>query len=129
MKVARSVVVLVLAILLMFGFGVTGGLVVLLDTRSQAEANSRVLQSNSRVLAVNRANGEAIKEALAVMAALTGPEAQVRSSAVVANAIADLRRSIDCVALIHEDGQRPPACTEVAARLDAIRAGLDPFTP
>jgi hypothetical protein len=43
-------------------------------------------------------------------------------------AIADLRRSIDCVAL-YAIGQRPTACVAVDARMDDIRAGGDPFSP
>lgn len=58
--------------------------------------------------------------------AATSPEAKARGDATLAFAIAELRRSIDCVAFYLND-ERPSACTEVAARMDAIRAGGDPF--
>lgn len=57
----------------------------------------------------------------------TSQEAKDRSNAVLAGAIAEIRRSIDCTKL--DDEGTYPACVDVAGRLDAIRAGDDPFTP
>jgi hypothetical protein len=56
----------------------------------------------------------------------TSPAAQARGAAATGRAVNDLRRSIDCVALYFHD-ERPPACEDVAGRLDRIRAGEDPF--
>jgi len=56
----------------------------------------------------------------------TSPEARERQAATLAGAIAALQRSIDCAALYAQD-ERPAACADVARRMDAIRAGADPF--
>lgn len=68
----------------------------------------------------------AIQQSLTILQSVTSPEAQARNAANLAAAIAEIRRSIDCTKL--DDEGTYPACVEVAARLDAIRAGLDPFT-
>lgn len=58
----------------------------------------------------------------------TSPAAQDKSNALIAGIIADLRRSIDCTAIYFAgSGERPAACADVTARIDALRAGLDPF--
>jgi hypothetical protein len=88
-----------------------------------------VQQGNER--RQSRERIEALAEQIAVVVTqlnnATGQEARDRSSATLAVAIAEIRRSIDCVAL-YVNGERPPACTEVALRMDAVRAGTDPFT-
>lgn len=63
---------------------------------------------------------------LAKINAVTGPEAQARSQAIVGGALSDIRRSTDCVAL-YINGERPPACRDVDERVDRLRAGENPF--
>lgn len=58
----------------------------------------------------------------------TSQESRDRSTAVLAGAIADIRRSQDCVAFYFNDERGYTACTEVERRLDAVRRGEDPFT-
>lgn len=65
-----------------------------------------------------KAQGERIEGA-------TSDEAKAASDARLAAAIADIRRSIDCAEL--DDEATYAACAAVAARMDAIRAGADPF--
>lgn len=72
------------------------------------------------------AQAEDIKRALMLIESATSEEAQKRGAANLAFAISELRRSIDCAAFYFA-GERPPACAEVAGRLDAIRSGRDPF--
>lgn len=101
--------------------GVIGVLSGYLDNRRETDARlTRLAEANGRI-------GEDIKDLLTKVETATGPEAQARSAANLARIIADIRRSIDC-AKLDDEGQFP-ACTTVIARLDAIRAGLDPFTP
>lgn len=86
-------------------------------SRARIEANSAETARLTKV----------IEQQNALILSVTGPEAQARSAATLKRAIDDIRRSIDCAELSHEATY--PACVEVVARLDAIRAGLDPFTP
>jgi hypothetical protein len=58
----------------------------------------------------------------------TSPQAQARSAATLAQAIADIRRSINCAAL-DTQGTDPSPCADTDARLDQMRAGIDPFAP
>ena len=67
-----------------------------------------------------------IDDTTAAIENATSPEARARGDATLAFAIAEIRRSIDCVAF-YVNNERPPACAEIAARMDAIRAGDDPF--
>lgn len=80
--------------------------------------------------------GESVRDEVVVLArtieaqnalilSVTGPEVQARSAATLKRAIDDIRRSIDCAEL--DDEGKFPACADVVSRLDAIRAGLDPF--
>lgn len=105
--------------------GVAGG--VLWGLREQAEKLTIIAETNRRNGEINRANGEIIKETAVAIRDATSPEAAARGRAATAQAINDIRRSIDCVKLSDEEIYR--ACVEVVARLDAIRAGLDPFVP
>jgi hypothetical protein len=73
----------------------------------------------------NRANGQTINETLQILTSATNDEATARARAATADAINEIRRSIDCTKL--SDEATYPACVETVARLDAIRAGLDPF--
>lgn len=57
---------------------------------------------------------------------VTGHACFDRGVKTTAEAVNDLRRSTDCVAL-YAIGNRPPACADVDARMDDIRAGNDPF--
>lgn len=72
--------------------------------------------------AQSRSNGDV----LARINNVTGPAAQAHQAQVLLGAINDIRRSIDCTKLVDEATY--PACVEVVARLDDVRAGLDPFT-
>jgi hypothetical protein len=100
-------------------------------SRARIEASANEAKDLAREVKAQNAhiedqNALIIRIATAVDGA-TSQEARDRSAAALAGAIADLRRSIDCTAFYFA-GQRPPACSEVSARLDAIRNGLDPFT-
>lgn len=68
---------------------------------------------------------EKIDATTAAIEAATSPETQARNNARIAQILADLRRSIDCAEL--DDEGTYSACTEVAARMAAIRSGTDPF--
>lgn len=93
-------------------------------SRARIEGLAReVRDQNMRIEAQN----DDIKRIATAIDAATSPDARDRSAAVLAGAIAELRRSTDCVAL-YMNGERPTPCAEVTARMDALRAGLDPFT-
>ena len=100
-------------------FGAAGG--ALLGLSNQAKDLEAIAVSNGN-------NGREIRAALSILEEATGPEARERSRVTLALAINELRRSIDCVGF-YLDGERPPACAEVATRMDSILAGGDPFTP
>ena len=51
----------------------------------------------------------------------TGPEAQAKSQAVLAGAIAELRRSFDCAAIYVYFKETPSQCSDVVGRIDALR--------
>ena len=51
----------------------------------------------------------------------TGPEAQAKSQAVLAGAIAELRRSFDCAAIYVYFKETPSLCLDVVGRIDALR--------
>ncbi len=92
-------------------------------SRARIEGLAReVRDSNARI---EDQNALIVRIASAIDSA-TSQEARDRSSVALAGAIADLRRSIDCVG-IYVLGERPTPCADVAARMDALRAGLDPF--
>ncbi len=59
---------------------------------------------------------------------VTGHACFDRGAKNLSEAIAELRKSIDCVAL-YSTGDRPPACTATDARMDLLKAGGDPFAP
>lgn len=90
---------------------------------SEARDLSRQVKDQNVLIA---AQAEDIKRALMLIESATSEEAQKRGAANLAFAISELRRSIDCAAFYFA-GERPPACAEVAGRLDAIRSGRDPF--
>ena len=92
---------------------------------SASEAKTLAQQVRDQNLRI-AAQAEDIKRALALIESATSAEAQARGAAATARAVADLRRSIDCVALYVND-ERPPTCEEVARRMDRIRNGEDPF--
>lgn len=75
---------------------------------------------NKRNARIGAQNSELIKDA-------TSPEAKAASDARLAQAIADIRRSQDCSGFYFHNERGYKACVEVDKRLDAIRAGLDPF--
>lgn len=79
----------------------------------------------TKIATENRENGQVIREALGILVNATSDEATARARAATADAINEIRRSIDCTKL--SDEATYPACVETVARLDAIRAGLDPF--
>lgn len=92
---------------------------------SAREAKELAQQVRDQNVRIEMQNATILRIAVAVDSA-TSPEARAASAATLAGAIADLRRSIDCTAF-YFNGERPAPCVEVAARLDAIRRGVDPF--
>lgn len=64
---------------------------------------------------------------LAAVESVTGPEARATSAENTKRLVDGLVRSMDCAALYVHD-ERPPACAETFARLDALLAGEDPPT-
>lgn len=110
---------IVMGVVLLSIVGAAGG--VLWGLRGQAKELHHIAVSNGN-------NGRDIKAALTVLEEATGPEARERSRLTLALAINELRRSIDCVNFYIE-GEHPPACEEVAKRMDSILAGSDPFVP
>lgn len=76
----------------------------------------------------NRQNGQTVAENSKLIIAATGPDAQKRQRDTFTLAINEVRRSTDCVALYMND-EKYPACADVDSRMDAIRAGQDPFRP
>lgn len=73
-----------------------------------------------------KGQGDAILRVATTIDDATSQQARDRSAATLANAIADLRRSIDCAALYTME-EYPPPCAGADGRLDALRAGIDPF--
>lgn len=90
--------------------------------REVRDQGVRIEAQNARI---EEQNATLVRIATAIDNA-TSPEAQARGAANLAGAIADLRRSTDCVGL-YFNGERPAPCGEVDARLDALRSGVDPF--
>jgi hypothetical protein len=68
---------------------------------------------------------------LSAVESVTGPEARANSAAnterLVDGLITSVRRSVDCSGFYFHEEATPPACAEVVARLEALRAGGDPF--
>ena len=97
------------------------------DYRQQRSVEAAAQRDRIEGLAAAVAAQQAdIQRSLAILQAATSPEAQARSAATLARAIADLRRSIDCAAL-YASGARPPACVDPDGRMDRLLAGEDPF--
>lgn len=67
---------------------------------------------------------------LAAVESVTGPEAREASRAgterLVDGLVASVRKSVDC-ATLYSLGETPPACADVVARMESLRAGEDPF--
>lgn len=91
---------------------------------SANEAKDLARQVRDQNVRIEEQNATLVRIATAIDNA-TSPEAQARGAANLANAITELRRSIDCAEL--DDEATYAACVDVSARLDAIRRGLDPF--
>ncbi len=80
--------------------------------------------------AVHRSQSADVLRILAAVESVTGPDARAASATgtqvLIDGLVTSIRRSVDC-AVLYANGDRPPACAEVYARLEALRAGDDPF--
>ena len=109
------------AVFITMAIGAAAG--VLWGLRDQAETLTDIAKENKTNGTIVRENSEIIRDA-------TDPNSAIaaRGRAATAAAVNEIRRSVDCVAL-YFNGERPDACRDVAARIEAIRAGADPFAP
>lgn len=107
-------VVAVLAVLVFIVWTTVGAIQ---DGRDRREARRTLVDLATKIDGTT----EAIRNA-------TSPDAQRRQAENLSRIIDDLRLSIHCSDLYGTD-ERPPPCVAVDARLDAIRAGQDPFPP
>jgi hypothetical protein len=98
------------------------------DERRASRARIEASANEAKDLAqqVHDQNVVILRIATAIDAA-TSQEARDRQAATLADAIAQLQKSIDCVGL-HAEGESPPPCATADSHLDALRAGVDPFT-
>lgn len=78
------------------------------------------------VAATNKENGNIAKENSEAIRDATGDEARARSAATLSGAINELERVGVCAALYATD-EFHPACSDITAAMDEVRAGKNPF--
>ena len=74
----------------------------------------------------NRENGRIARRNSEILLNATGPEARARSSETLSKAIAEIGRVGVCAAFYVVD-EYPPACEDVTANMDRMRAGENPY--
>lgn len=106
----------------------TGQAHTLTDIATTNQDNGRIAAANTNLL---KRQQDDILRIVKAVESVTSAEARTASQEstrkLVDGLIADIRRSIDCTALAQR-GLVPAPCTDVQARLDALIAGVDPFT-